>query len=409
MHFAVQRDVLARVLKDVSSALASRVVQPILNNVLIESVGDTTMRFQATDLDLAIEGRVSAVVYAPGAITLPGKKLVEIVSKLANELVSFQVNKETLETSLHCQRSKFSLVGLPADDFPRISTERTGEGVLMPADVLRKAISQTSFAAAGYDVSSILGGVYLLINDGIFECTATDGSRLAHRREQLNVMVAGSKRSDSSKEGENKAATATMDKPHTLKAIVPGRACGEIVKLIDGREASSKGAIKQGNGTGADNSDVRMAVANGQITFETETHYLSSRLIAGEYPRYQELFPTEFKYLARFNKEEFSSAIDRVAVMSDDRTHLVKLHFENDALQVTSNTPDVGRAQEEVKMKFEGQVLDVAVNVRYMADVLQKLSCEEIELEMNGSLKPIIMKAIGDENYKYLLMPVQAK
>src|ERR1700736_5668058 len=105
MHFAVQKDVLAKALKDVTSAIASRVVQPILSNILIESVDSTTLKFQGTDLDLTIQTRAIGVVYTPGSITLPGKKLLEIVAKLPNELVSFQVNKETFETPVTCNRS----------------------------------------------------------------------------------------------------------------------------------------------------------------------------------------------------------------------------------------------------------------------------------------------------------------
>lgn len=102
-------------------------------------------------------------------------------------------------------------------------------------------------------------------------------------------------------------------------------------------------------------------------------------------------------------------AIERVAVMSDDRTHLIKMHFEPDNVQISANTPDVGRAQEEVNIVFEGNSLDVAVNVRYLTDVLQRLGVDEVRLEMTGSLKPLIIKGVGDEGYKYLLMPVQAK
>ena len=102
-------------------------------------------------------------------------------------------------------------------------------------------------------------------------------------------------------------------------------------------------------------------------------------------------------------------AIDRVAVMSDDRTHLVKLHFEPENVQISANTPDVGKAQEEVSIEYTGDPLDIAVNVRYLTDVLQRLNVDEIKLEMTGALKPLIIKGSGDESYKYLLMPVQAK
>jgi DNA polymerase-3 subunit beta len=401
MHFAVQKDVLVKALKDVTSALATRVVQPILSNVLIESVNSTTLKFQATDLDLSIETKTTGVVYTNGSITLPGKKLLEIVSKLPNELVSFQVNNETLETSVNCHRSKFSITGLASDDFPKLVDAKNVDGVFMPADILRKSIMQTAFAAANYDASSILGGVYMVIEDGTVACTATDGSRLAHRKEILTLAVPAAKKTEGDMETESKSQTATLERPSNLKAIVPARACQEVVKLLDNAERGAKGS-------GA-TSEVRIAITGGQIVFETENHFLSARLISGEYPRYQELFPSDYKYLANLKRDELISAIERVSVMSDDRTHLIKLHFEGDTLQITANTPDVGRAQEEVSIIFEGQVLDIAVNVRYIIDVLQRLGVDEAKIEMTGALKPLIVKGVGDEAYKYLLMPVQAK
>lgn len=400
MHFAVQKDVLVKALKDVTSALATRVVQPILSNVLIKSIDESSIKFHGTDLDLTIETKTQAVVYTPGAITLPGKKLLEIISKLPNDLVSFQVNKETYETTVTCKRSKFSISGLPADDFPKTIDQRPKEAVLMPGDILKKSILQTAFAAASFDTSSILGGVYMVIADGNFECTATDGSRLAHRFEKLNLAASVTPRVESNdaeeavgEASEAKTATATLEKPAGIKAIIPAKSCSEIIKVLDS----------------SDGNEVRLGVINGQITFETDTHYLSTRLISGEYPRYQELFPKDFSHLASFKRDELMQAIDRVAVMSDERTHLVKLHFEAENVQISANTPDVGKAQEEVSIGLEGEPIDIAVNVRYLTDVLQRLMVDEIKLEMTGPLKPLIIKGVGDEGYKYLLMPVQAK
>jgi DNA polymerase III subunit beta len=405
MQFDVQKDVLVKALRDVTSAVATRVVQPILSNVLIETRENSTIRFQGTDLDITIETKVPGMIEEKGSVTLPGKKLLEVVSKLPNKTVRFKVNPETLETTVTCERSKFNLTGLPSDDFPKLVDSGNVDGVLMPSDVLRRSIQQTSFAAANYDASSVLGGVYLVINEGVFECTATDGSRLAHRKEELSVSARSSRRVEGDKETEEdkKSATATLDKPMYLKAIVPARACTELVKLLDAQDGEK--AAKEG----ASLKEVRIAMVSGQIVFETETHYLSSRLIGGEYPRYQELFPTEYKYLGELNADDFVSSIERVAVMSDDRTHLVKLHFEADTLQISANTPDVGQAQDETQVQFEGQVLDIAVNVRYLIDVLQRLSGAAIRMEMTGPLKPIIIKTGADDKYRYLLMPVQAR
>ncbi len=394
MHFAIQKDALVKALKDVSSAIATRVVQPILSNVLIESIDDVTLRFTATDLDLAIQTKCPAVVYKPGAVTLPGKKLLEVVAKLPNDLVTIQVSPE-YETAVICQRSKFNLSGLASEDFPKVIDSRSSDGLVMPSEVLKKAIGQTAFAAAGYDAASILGGVYLLLSDGAFEATATDASRLAHRKDMLNVSspVARREQVEKEAEGATTAATATMDRPVTLKAIVPARACAELIKLLDAKESP----------------EVRIALLSGQITFETDSLYMSTRLIGGEYPRYHELFPANYTHLAHFQRDALLSVVERVAVMSDERTHLINLHFEGETLKVSSNTPDVGRAQDEVPMRYEGDALDVAVNVRYVVEVLQKLTSSDVRLEMTGSLKPLIFKGDNDENYRYLLMPVQSK
>ena len=396
MHFAIQKDVLVKALRDVSNAIATRVVQPVLSNVLIESVDNVTLRFTGTDLDLTIKTSSPAVVYTAGAITLPGKKLLEVVSKLSNDLVSFQVNPENQETTVTCQKSKFSIAGLSAADFPKLAESSNAEGFMMPSEILRRAIVQTSFAAASYDVGSIMGGVYLLLADSAFEATATDSSRLAHRHEELNVTAPAARKADGDKEAESesKSSTATLEKPQEFKAIVPARACSELLKIFDSKDPGAR---------------VRIAVADGQISFESDSHYLCTRLIGGEYPRYHELFPTDYSYLAQFNREEVLHAVERVAVMSDERTNLIKLHFEPEMVQISSNTPDLGKAQEEVACQFEGQVLDIAVNVRYVLDVLQKLNAETVRLEMTGPLKPLIFKGDAEDNYKYLLMPVQAR
>lgn len=396
MHFSIQQDLLVKSLRDVSNAIATRVVQPVLSNVLIESVDSDSLRFTGTDLDLIIETKAAGDVLKPGSITLPGKKLLEIVSKLPNKKVSFEVNKETMETTITCERSKFTLSGIASEDYPKLNIERSTEGVLMPIDVLRRAIMQTAFAAASYDAASIIGGVYLFIDQGVFEAAATDASRLAYRREVLNVSVSGASRNQ---DGEAKSATATLDRPVSFKAIVPARACSELLKLIDAKSQEGDSPA----------TEIRLSVSGGNITFETANHFLSSRLISGEYPRYQELFPSQHGYLGQMPREELLNAVQRVAVMSDDRTHLIKMSFDNGQVQISSNTPDVGKAQEECNVHFEGEPIEVAVNVRYILDVLQRLSSAEVRLEMTGPLKPLIFKGVDDMNYKYLLMPVQSK
>jgi DNA polymerase-3 subunit beta len=398
MHFSIRKDSLVKALKEVSSALPGRSIQPILSHICLSSVDESNVVFKATDLDLFIESMASASVAIPGAIALPGKKLLEVVSKLPEDLVSFRVNKETQETSIQCGRTKISLSSMMAEDFP-VMNEVEGSAISVPADLLKTAIGQTSFSAATFDTSSVIGGVYMSINDGEFECVATDGNRLAYRRDLLTVSSVSSGQSDSNEETKSakKKSVATLEKPISMKAIIPARACSEVLSIsARSNEAGSK-------------SDIRISMGNGVISFQTEVSKLTTRLISGEYPAFKELFPTECKYMATFDRQELISTLDRVAVMADEKKHLIRLHFEGEAMQITANTPDFGKAEDEAPMKFEGQVLDMVVNVRYFLEVLKAVNSSEIVTEMNGSLQPMIVKEKDKENYKYLLMPVELR
>ena len=252
MHFAIQKEILVQCLKEVGSALPARSVQPILSHIDIQSVDEATILFRATDLDLFINSKANAVVYSPGAVALPGKKLLEIVSKLPDDLVSFQTNKETQETSIQCGKTKISLSGMTHEDFPSTG-ELSGEGILLPADSLRISIAQTSFAAASFDTGSVIGGVYMSINNGEFECVATDGNRLAYRQQLLSLVSPAKTKGDSTGSKSKTAAmteesssVATMEKPLSLKAIIPARACNEILMLIDAQSSRAKRIAKTG-------------------------------------------------------------------------------------------------------------------------------------------------------------------
>ena len=155
--------------------------------------------------------------------------------------------------------------------------------------------------------------------------------------------------------------------------------------------------------------DIRISMNSGMISFQTESNTMSTRTISGEYPAFKELFPTQCKYIATIDRQELSASLDRVAVMADEKKHLIRFHFEGETMQITANTPDFGHAQDEVQMKFEGQVLDIAVNVRYLLDVLRSANSQEVTIEMNGTLQPMIIKEKDSESYKYLLMPVELK
>lgn len=361
MQFTINQEALVRVLKDLAGAVNSKAIQPVLANMLVETVDASTVRFTATDLDVTISVIVAGVmVMQTGAITLPHKLLSEAVPKLPAEMVQIAVKDDVAEIT--CRKSKFTLNTLPANDYPTIKRiEPNGSAV--SAEVLRLVITQTAFATASYDQSSILGGVYLTAENGQLNAVGTDGSRMAHRVEK----------------GDGK-----------FSAIIPSRAVVELAKVF-GKEP------------------VSIATDGGAVVAKSDTTYLSARLIGGEYPRYQELFPSDYKHSALFDREALLAALTRVAVMADDRTNLVRIDFANDEAILKAQTPDVGNASESVQCVYEGAPFTVSCNFRYILDVLKVLSDPEIRVETQGELKPLIFKSTNDDNFKYLLMPVQTR
>jgi DNA polymerase-3 subunit beta len=237
---------------------------------------------------------------------------------------------------------------------------------------LAKAINQTAFAAASYDANNVLGGVYFQINAQGLEMAATDGSRLARRVEPV---------------GEGQAAVPDV------AAIIPARTLQEFLKLA----ADSAG------------QPVKIAIRNGQIAFRTPKYYVLSRLLDGQYPKYNQLIPTENKIVAFAKRKAFIDCLERTAVMANERTNIVKMALEGGNMSLAAQTPDVGDSKDTLEILYEGDPLSIAFNYKYVLDALKVIESEDIRMETNGPLAPTLFKAREENGYLCLVMPVQVK
>lgn len=364
VQFTLGRDELMMALKDVLGALPTKPVIPIHQCILIQ-VGLDNLRLTATNTDIIIETMVSATVKAQGVVAIPGRKLMEIASKLPSEPISFTVEGENVAIS--CKRSKFNLTSLPAEDFPRTDWDGFDKQTIMPSNAFQDVLRMTAFAAANWD-NGALSGVQLVAKDGLFESIATDGSRMAYK-------------------------FCAIDKKYALKALVPQKTCSELIKLLDSKDKESTVSI------GTD--------GKGGLLIKSESRRMLSRQVSGEYPEYKKLFPEESSTVVTVNTEAMLRGLERAALLTDERTHLVKVKYDSDTLHITANTPDLGKVHEEVEITLEGKTLEMAFNIRFVIELLSRIPQETVNIEMTGALKPIIFVA-GDD-YKHLVMPVQAK
>jgi DNA polymerase III subunit beta len=371
MKFSVQQDQFQQAIASVQRATATRVIQPILAHILIENVGNDQLRLSATDLDFAIETTIPAMILEPGKTTIGAKKLSEIVSKLPKDTIVVEANLATQTARINCGTSVFDIRTLPAEEFPVIKQIDKEQAVEVNLAAFIRAVQHTVFAAASYEANNVLGGVYFKLSSGQLEMAATDGSRLARSLETLEGSTI----------------------PEAVSAIIPAKALQEFIKLSGG---SSEG-------------NLRLAIKDGQIAFRTESFYLLSRLLDGQYPQYEQLIPKEYKIVAYANRQALIHSLERASVMANERTNIVKLTFDKNSLSLMAQTPDVGDSKDNMNIQYDGEELNIAFNYKFVLDALKVIESDDVRMELNGGLSPTLFKSRDENGFLCLVMPVQVK
>ncbi len=380
MEIAVKTEYFKKVVSCASKATSNKAIQPILGNILL-SCDNGSLIVSATDLDLAIECKLPAEVLKPGRITLPAKKLDEIVNKIPGIDVNLKIDKNQL-TKIVSDRAKFQINGTVADDYPEIFKKIDSENIYcINQNELLQAISLTSFATSKFETTSILSGINFEISGDKFEIGATDGSRLA---------IYTGKLQESKKRKDQKSKQSV---------VIPWRALTELERLITN--------FREGNNI------VSFYFMPGQIIFQNNDFSLSTRLIEGTFPSYDKLIPKEQPNKIEFSRNEFLSSLERVAILANERTNVIKLSISkgSNSLQLSANSPDYGNASDEVDVKYNGGDLEIAFNYRYLSEALRSLRVDKLALELDSSLTPLVLKPNEkvDYDYTYLVMPVQLR
>lgn len=371
MQFSIDQTQLLQAVSAVQRATATRVIQPILGHILIESIGSEQLRLSATDLDFAIETRVPALVLQPGKTTISAKKLHEIVSKLPKDTVQVEADPATQNARIRCGNSLFDVRTLPGEEFPLIKQIDQDDAVELNLKAFIRAVEHTVFAAASYEANNVLGGVYFKLTADQLEMAATDGSRLARCVEAL--------------EG------STISTP--VSAIIPAKTLQELLKLT----------------SGLTDETLRLAIKDGQIAFRTPSFYVLSRLLDGQYPQYEQLIPKEYKMIAYANRQALIHSLERTAVMANERTNIVKMLFDDNHLSLMAQTPDVGDSKDNLNIQYDGESLNIAFNYKFVLDALKVIESDDVRMELNGGLSPTLFKSKDENGYLCLVMPVQVK
>lgn len=372
MKFNIEKNDLLHGLRMVEKITVQRGIQPVLANILIEAVDGRTLKFTSTDLDILIEGHIKANIKEEGSITLPAKKLLEIVSKLPDKTINFVLGENNI-VEITCGNSKFDIVGIDAAEFPTILDEEllnSAEKIEVEIKPFLKAVRQTVFSTASYDTNNILSGVYCKIINNELEMAATDGNRLSRVIEKVETI-------------DNK----------DISVVIPSKTLNELTRLISDSEEDKFFVV----------------VKKGQILFQLDDRILLSRLLEGQYPKYQQLIPEKGEKIAVVNREELIAALDRASTMVNERTSIVKFTFADNKLLLKADTSDAGSSMDLVEVEYKEEELIIAFNYKYVLEALKIMDSEKIRIDLSSSLSATLFKPNNDENYICLVMPVQIR
>ena len=362
MKFFVEKSDLLSAIQTVESVVSERATLPILSNMLLQ-LHQTTLQITGTDLDVGISCELVVHKLEDGGIAVPAKKLHDIIKELPNSTVTLQAKKNNT-LLIECGQCLFRLMGLPAEEFPRLPEIRLEQAVQLPQRQLKEMVNLTAFAMSHEEARYVLNGSLLVLHDATATLVATDGRRLALAEGALAQKTA-----------------------HPKKLIIPAKTIRELQHLL------------------RDEGNVSLVfLGENQVAFHLEHATLISRLIDGEFPNYEKVIPAETKRKVRLDRALFAEATRRASLFTAPNSQAVRLDVSKNRLTFFKESPEFGEVKEEVDVTYDAESLSIAFNPAYLLDVLKVVKADEVELELSGPDKPGVIRQDG---FLYMVLPMQ--
>lgn len=372
MKVVLTRGDFQKGISTVQSAVAAKNTMPILANVLLEAK-DKKLEFVATDLDMGVRCSVPAEVVEKGSITLNAKKLADIIRELPEASVDIEID-DNHKVILVCQKSNFKIHGLPKDDFPILPEVKNDKAFKVKGSLLQEMIRKTLFAVSSDETRYVLNGVFFQAENGKLRMVATDGHRLAFIQKKMDGKT-----------------------DQKCSVIIPTKTLNELSKVISEGEKGDEEKEKT----------VEIMATDNQIKFVVEGVEIVSRLIEGQFPNYEQVIPKESDKKIEASTEALASATRRVAILTSEKANSIRYQAKGNKLTISSKTPDMGEAKEEIDVEYKGEEISIAYNSKYVLDVLKNVGTKEVSLELTQPLSPGIIRPKGDADYLCVIMPMR--
>ena len=364
MEFVLDRDQFLQGVGLVSGVAGQKTnTLPILGNILIESAPNKELFLAGTDLELGISTLLEVESLTEGAITVPGKKMYEILREVPPGRVEVTVAKNNA-VNIKAGKAHFKIMGLPKDDFPKFPEIDLSNALEIEQGIFKECLSLTAFAISRDETRYVLNGIYIQLTESDIKFVATDGRRLALVQKKLKTPISS-----------------------PVEMIIPAKAIQELARIL-----SREGTVK-------------IIPTKTQAIFHFGKTILTTRLIEGHFPSYEQVIPKDEKTVSQVSREELLQAVRRAALLTTPDSQLVKFDFLKDRVLVSSRTPNLGEAREEIPAQGNGGELAIGFNPSYLVDVLKNLDIDTISFCLTEADKPGLLR--GKEDYLYVVMPMQ--
>ncbi len=344
--------------------------RPILANCLINAV-DGRLELIATNLEVTAKVILHAKTEAQGSFCINTKSISDILRELPDEELKLNIDQGKNVLNLTCKNINYSLLITSSDDYPQTVFETSSEPINLKSKDILNIISKTSHAISTDETRVNLNGIYFQQLENKLRAVAIDGHRLA-----LLDLTNFSSNNQVLQDG----------------IIIPKKGIAELKKLAD--------AFSESNFTINIDESYLYASAN-------EEYFLSIRLIAREYPKYQTVIPSKTSYMITMDRNSLLNAVKRIRLLSNEKTNGIKLSFTASELKISADHPSLGHAVETLPVNYQGKEMEIGFNAKYMIDSLNTLDVNEIIYEFNNELSPVVIRSDEAENFLGIIMPLK--
>ena len=370
MKFQVDRAEFQKAISRVEGIISAREIRSVISNILVEAQ-DGKVTLTTTDLEIGIKTSLTGQVQEPGAITLPAKKLSQTVREFRSENMQFNAeadNRIMLMDAGGQSRAHITLIGAPADEYPRIPSLPDKKFTPFPAGVALEMMKKTGYAVAEEDARYVFNGLYIINKGTRVAFVGTDGRRLSKVERDF-----------------------PEEPPFASGIILPNKAVKELQKLLD---SGADGRVAH------DEKERRVYFRLGDVD-------LITKLIEGQYPDYQQVIPRKLDTELVFNRVNFEHSLRTVSVMASETSRQVRFTFSGDGLRLSSQTPDLGEAYDTLDVPYTGEEMTIAFNSHYVMDIIRVLDTEEIRLSFSNPSAPAVIRDPGDQEFVAVIMPMK--